>query len=84
MDGLLELGCKVYTPPESERRGGLVSYSAGSYELNKKIYDELTARNVLVFMRYSGGIGGIRAATHFFNTEDEIDKLLSIQKKVIK
>ena len=84
MDGLLDLGCEVYTPQEPERRGGLVSYSAGSHELNKKIHDALTARNVLVFLRYSGGIGGIRAATHFFNTEEEIDRLLSIQKKLMK
>jgi cysteine desulfurase/selenocysteine lyase len=84
IDGLIDQGCEVYTPREPERRGGLVSYSAGSHETNKKIHDTLNARNVLVFLRYSGGIGGIRAATHFFNTEAEIDKLLRIQKKVMK
>jgi len=84
IDGLLDIGCRVFTPREPDRRGGLVSYSAGSPELNKKIHDELNGRNVLVFLRYSGGAGGIRAATHFFNTEEEIDKLLSIQKDLMK
>jgi selenocysteine lyase/cysteine desulfurase len=84
MNGLLDLDCEVYTPREPKRRGGLVSYPAGSHELNKKIHDALTARNVLVFLRYSGKTGGIRAATHFFNTEEEIDRLLSTQKKLMK
>ncbi len=69
---------------EPERRGGLVTYSAGSHELNKKIYEGLTSKNILVFMRYSGGVGGIRVATHFFNTEAEIDKLLNVQEKIMK
>lgn len=84
IDGLLGLGCRVNTPLEPERRGGLVTYSTGSHELNKRSYETLVARNVLVFLRYSGGVGGIRASPHFFNTEAEIDKLLSIQKALMK
>ena len=29
------------------------------------------------------GIGGIRVSTHFFNTEQDIDFLLSTQKKIL-
>jgi selenocysteine lyase/cysteine desulfurase len=84
IEGLQNLGCKVFAPLEPERRGGLVTYSAGGHELNKKIYEGLTSKNILVFMRYSGGVGGIRVATHFFNTESEIDKLLNVQEKIMK
>jgi cysteine desulfurase/selenocysteine lyase len=84
IDGLVDQGCNVLTPKEPERRAGLVAYSAGSPEVDKRINDGLEARNVLVYLRYSGGVGGIRAATHFFNTEVEIDKLLSLQKKLMK
>ncbi len=84
IEGLQNLGCKVFAPLEPERRGGLVTYSAGSHEINKKIYERLTSKNILVFMRYSGGVGGIRVATHFFNTEAEIDKLLNVQEKIMK
>ncbi len=84
IEGLQDIGCKVYAPLEPERRGGLVTYSAGSHEVNKKIYESLTERNILVFIRYSGGVGGIRVATHFFNAEEEIDKLLNVQEKIMK
>lgn len=84
IDGLLDQGCKVNTPLEPERRHGLLTYSADSHKMNEEIYEALLKSNVMVYLRYSGGIGGIRAATHFFNTEEEIDNLLKIQKKVLK
>ena len=83
IDGLLNIGCKVNTPLEPERRGGVVTYSTGNYELNEKSNEVLNARDVLVHLRYMGGVGGIRASPHYFNTETEIDKLLSIQKDLM-
>jgi selenocysteine lyase/cysteine desulfurase len=32
--------------------------------------------------RYTAGVGGIRVSCHFFNTHEEIDKLLGIQKRI--
>jgi len=36
-----------------------------------------------VALRYAVGIGGIRVSTHFFNTEEEVDKLLRTQKEIL-
>jgi len=38
-----------------------------------EIFRALVRNNFVVFLRYSGGVGGIRVATHLFNTEAEID-----------
>jgi len=84
IDGLRDLGCRVNTPLEPERRAGLVTYHTGSHELNKRSVEELGKGNIVVSLRYTGGIGGVRAATHFFNTEEEIDRLLKAQKVLLK
>jgi cysteine desulfurase/selenocysteine lyase len=84
IDGLRDLGCRVNTPLEPERRAGLVTYHTGSHELNRRSVEELGKQNIVVSLRYTGGVGGVRAATHFFNTEEEIDKLLKAQKALLK
>jgi len=44
----------------------------------------LGRQNVVVSLRYQSGIGGVRVATHFFNTEEDVDRLISIQKTLLK
>jgi len=83
IDGLRELGVKVNTPLEPKERGGLVTYDTGSHELNKESHRKLKNESVIVALRYSGGVGGIRVSTNFFNTEEDIDRLLEIQKSLL-
>lgn len=84
IDGLSDIGCKVNTPLEPEERAGLVSYSAGSPEVDRKTVDFMNKVNINDSLRYQGGVGGIRVSTHFFNNEADIDKLLKVQKDVMK
>ena len=84
IDGLRELGVKVNTPLEPKERGGLVTYNTGNHELNKESHRKFQDENIIVALRYSGGIGGIRVSTHFFNTEEDIDRLLEVQKRLLK
>ena len=83
IDGLLGLGLKVNTPLEPEDRAGLVSYNTGKHKLNVESYRALRGKGIIVSLRYQQGIGGIRVATHFFNTEEEIDRLLKVQKELL-
>jgi selenocysteine lyase/cysteine desulfurase len=83
IDGLRNIGVKVNTPNEPKERGGLVTYDTGSHKLNKESYRKLHEEGVIVALRYSGGVGGIRVSTHFFNTEEDLDRLLHIQKKLL-
>jgi len=84
IDGLMDIWCKVYTPLEPERRAGLVIYSTGSPEMNKKSKEKFVTEKIYVSLRAMGSAGGIRVAPHFFNTEAEIDKFLNLQKELMK
>jgi len=83
IDGLRELGVRVNTPLEPEERAGLVTYNTERHELNLRSYRALLGSGIVVALRYQQGVGGIRVSTHFFNTEEEIDRLLKVQKRLL-
>lgn len=82
---LLDIGCKVNTPIDPEQRHGLINYTTGSYELNEKSYYQFYTQRppIIVSLRYMGGVGGIRVCTHFYNTKEEIDKLIEAQRQLM-
>ncbi len=82
IDGLKDLGLKVNTPHEKEKRAGIVTYTMDRYEDNAASYAAMKKEGVMVAHRYTGGVGGIRVSPHFFNTEEEIDRVLGIQKNI--
>jgi selenocysteine lyase/cysteine desulfurase len=83
IDGLKEHPVKVNTPEDPKKRGALVTYNTGSYQKNQKLYEALKKEGIIVAHRYAAGVGGIRVSCHFFNTEDEVDTLLAIQKAAL-
>jgi len=83
IDRLRELGLKVYTPLEPKERGGLVTYTTGRHELDVKSYQTLKDESIIVALRYQKGVGGIRVSTNIFNTEEDIDRLIEVQKRVL-
>jgi selenocysteine lyase/cysteine desulfurase len=38
---------------------------------------------VKISMRTLGGVGNLRVSTHFFNTEEDIDYLVALQKQMM-
>ncbi|MES0325064.1 MAG: aminotransferase class V-fold PLP-dependent enzyme [Candidatus Bathyarchaeia archaeon] len=82
IDGLKDLGLKVNTPHEKEKRAGIVTYTMDRYDDNAASYEAMKKEGVMVAHRYTGGVGGIRVSPHFFNTEEEIDRVLGIQKNI--
>ena len=83
IDGLRNLGVKVNTPLEPEERAGVVAYNTGKHRLNVESHRTLLGNSIIVALRYQQGIGGIRVSTHFFNTEEEIDRLLKVQRSLL-
>jgi cysteine desulfurase/selenocysteine lyase len=71
------------TPEEPCERGALVTYDTGSFAKNQQIYDALKKEGIVVSHRYAAGVGGLRVSCHFFNTYEEIDHLLALQKKLL-
>jgi cysteine desulfurase/selenocysteine lyase len=76
-DELQRIGATVTSPLEDKHRSGIVAY-AGDLRTVKVLNNE----GVAVDLRYAGGQGGIRVSTHFYNNEDDVDKLIAIQKRI--
>lgn len=73
IEGLLEIGCEIQTPINEEERHAIINFKTKDVE---KTMNELTKNGIIVSQRMSG----IRVSPHFYNTRDEIDKLLEILK----
>ncbi|MGB7585534.1 MAG: aminotransferase class V-fold PLP-dependent enzyme [Terriglobales bacterium] len=78
--GLDELPVEIITPRAPENRAGIVTFSAGSAEENVKLMNRLQEKRILVSVRYTSQIGGIRVSCHFYNSADDVGKLLEAVK----
>jgi selenocysteine lyase/cysteine desulfurase len=76
LGGLRALGVTVVTPPESESRSGIVTFSVGDAGRNLTLMRHLLERRILVSVRYTSHVGGVRVSCHFFNTNEDLDRLL--------
>jgi selenocysteine lyase/cysteine desulfurase len=71
--GLRARQMTVVTPADSrEERSAIVSFTTGSADANQALQQRLLERNVAVALRG----GRIRVSPSFYNTEDDIDRLL--------
>jgi selenocysteine lyase/cysteine desulfurase len=77
IDAFKELGLRVNTPENEGERAGIVTYTHDSYEENVRNYEALRKEGIVVAHRYTGDIGGIRISTHFFNTENDLERVLN-------
>lgn len=86
-DDLIEelggLKVKINTPQDVGKHTGLVTFTTGRHEDNQRLFAAFVKEGIVVALRYAAGVGGIRVSCHFFNTEDEIDALLSVVKKTL-
>jgi len=68
-EGLVGLGVDIVSPTEEELRSGIVTFKTGDTE---RIYRSLTESGFVVSLRTVE----IRISPNFYNTEDEVEKLL--------
>jgi selenocysteine lyase/cysteine desulfurase len=88
IDRLQEIGCTITCPTDPTKRHGLISYTTGDYEKDKAFFKRCAApgrcmKPVKISMRTLGGVGNLRVSTHFFNTEEDIDYLVALQKQMM-
>jgi cysteine desulfurase / selenocysteine lyase len=88
VEKLQEIGCKILHPTDPKKMHGLITYTAGSFERDLESFERFSKppvgeRPIKVSMRALGGVGGIRISTHFFNTKEEIDKLIDVQRELL-
>jgi cysteine desulfurase / selenocysteine lyase len=75
--GLDRLPVSIVTPRARENRSGIVTFSVGSAEDNVKLMNRLRERKILVSVRYTSNVGGIRVSCHFYNSPEDIATLLA-------
>lgn len=68
-DGLSELGAEVVSPSDPECRSGVVSFTTGD---DGSLHEGLRESGFVVSLRSAG----IRVSVDFYNTEEEVERLL--------
>ncbi|VAX18047.1 Cysteine desulfurase, partial [hydrothermal vent metagenome] len=71
---LAGMGYKILSPQDEKRRSGIVIFSTADPSQNEMLVKKLANEKVLVIERG----GGVRVSPHFFNTMEDIDRLLSL------
>ncbi len=76
IEGLQTLGIEIVTPLARQHRSGIVTFSVGSAAENIRLMEKLLERKILVSVRFTSNIGGVRVSCHFFNNTTDIDRLV--------
>ena len=84
ISGLDQLNVNVVTPRKRENRSGIVSFSVGSAKDNVQLMNRLLEKRILVSVRYTSNVGGVRVSCHFYNSPEDIETLLAQLKVLLK
>jgi cysteine desulfurase / selenocysteine lyase len=82
--GLQTLGLEVTTPLARENRSGIITFSLGSVARNLAAMEHLLDNRVLVSVRYTSQVGGVRVSCHYFNNFQDLDRLLNLLAAFLK
>ncbi len=69
VDQLVDAGYRLQTPLDEKERHAIVNFRVKNWE---EMWKKLAKKGVIVSSR----MGGIRVSPHFYNTRDEIDRLM--------
>lgn len=77
---LADIGIRVCSPTDEAHMSSIASFNFGfpdgNIEREKRLVTYLQARKILVSLRSSTGTGGIRISMHYYNTPEQIDRLV--------
>jgi selenocysteine lyase/cysteine desulfurase len=74
--GLDTIGVEVVTPRARENRSGIVTFTVGSAAENVRLVEHLAAKKILVSVRYTSHVGGVRVSCALFNSEEDVGRLV--------
>jgi len=81
---LQALGVRIVTRPEREVRSGITTFEVSDRESeNEAFVEALLDEKVYVALRYTSGVGGIRVSTHFYNDDEDLDRLLDVTARLL-
>ncbi|MBI2970578.1 MAG: aminotransferase class V-fold PLP-dependent enzyme [Gammaproteobacteria bacterium] len=76
IDGLQRLDLRLETPFAPSNRAGIISFTLGTREGDRACVDHLLQRGIWVGQRYTSGTGGVRVSIHYFNNQEDLDRLI--------
>ena len=77
------IGVRLVTLPEDGVRSGMTTFEVSDDPAeNQAFLDSLLDERVLVSLRYTSGVGGIRVSTHYFNDETDVEALLGAVRRL--
>jgi cysteine desulfurase/selenocysteine lyase len=84
IDSLHQQNIDIVTPLDRRYRSAIVTFTLGSAGDNIALTSFLQQHNVLVGVRYTSGVGGVRVSCHLFNNREDLDRLVSLTAEFIK
>jgi selenocysteine lyase/cysteine desulfurase len=78
IDSLQQQGLDIVTPLDRRHRSSIVTFTLGDVHRNVALVDFLQQQKVLVSLRYTSGVGGVRVACHLFNNREDIGRLVEV------
>jgi cysteine desulfurase/selenocysteine lyase len=82
--GLQNENIRVVTPLDRRYRSGIVAFSLETPQSNVALVDFLQQHKVLVSLRYTSNVGGVRVACHLFNNREDIDRLVDVTSEFVR
>jgi len=83
-DRLRSAGMTVVSPAERPARSGIVTFTLGQGPArDRAALQHLLDRGILISLRYTAGVGGLRVSVHFFNNEDDVRQLAEAVTRII-
>jgi selenocysteine lyase/cysteine desulfurase len=70
-------GFKAFTSPEPDRTGAVVTFVPGTLDMRKVVAALYEKEKIAVTTGGGAGRNGVRVSAHFYNTPEEIDRLLA-------
>lgn len=83
VEGLKGIGARLVTPLEYEARSGIITFRLNESEAaDADLRERLIKAGVLISVRYTSNVGGLRVSVHYYNSRDDIAGLLDAIKKL--
>ena len=80
-DEIEALGYQLVSLPEAP--SAITTFrSSPEMEDDERLLAELLDERILVSIRYTSGVGGIRVSTHYYNDESDLDRLVSALRRL--
>jgi cysteine desulfurase/selenocysteine lyase len=80
--GLQRLGVRIQSPLDHEHRAGITTFRLTKTPAEEKNFLLwLRERKIYTTLRFTSNVGGMRVSTHFYNSEEEIDRFLTATKE---